>query len=306
MQFGSDHQQISARVKPVIIRTPAGRLARSVLPTRLEAERARLDDGQTILTFGLQRCGQHAVIAWICHCFGEALHFNHCRFVRRGLTYVLAPAGGRRIIYRDGVIDDARVEPPCVLRHRLGRRRFQHVLYSLEDPDLTEPQIRRVALRPRTRCVLIVRDPYNWLASAMRSESAHMERLHTKVSLYKQHLRQALGCAATLGREIITVDFGKFIAHPDYRRSLAASLGTSVTTAAEESLDQVQLFGGGSSFTGTALEEGHRNKVQIRWQVYTDDPAYREILNDPELRRMTAKIFADLPHISAAERALRS
>jgi hypothetical protein len=303
MQQAKSFGTAAPRSERIIIRTRRGRLARYLLPTRLEEAESRRDDARILLTFGLQRSGQHAVITWLGHCCGDALHRNHCRFVRRGLRYELAP-WERDAVFRNGRRYDDREGAPEAFAAAHGADRFGAAIYSLEDPDLTETQIRRVASRPRTTCILILRDPFNWLASVMKRGTGNAKRHAIRCALYKQHLRHALGLENAVGCDWVVVDFGRFVTSVDYRQALARSLGLEVAAAAERSLERIESYGGGSSFSGTAREDDHARAVLRRWEHFVDDPTYHSLLGDEEIRALARRFFSDLPHLAEAERAL--
>jgi hypothetical protein len=295
----------ASRREPILVRTRRGRLARRLLPTRLEEAEPRSADARILLTFGLQRSGQHAVITWIGHACGDALHRNHCRFVRRGLRYELAPWGSHAV-FRNGRRYDDREDAPRAFASAYEAGPFAAALYSLEDPDLTELQIRRVAVRSRTTCILIVRDPFNWLASLLKRGTGDAKRHAFRCALYKQHLRHALGLENAAGCDWVVVDFGRFVSSEGYRRDLARTLGLEVGAAAERSLDRIGSDGGGSSFSGTDREPDHARSIGRRWEHFVDDPTYRHLLGDEELRALARRFFRDLPHFTDAERALGS
>ncbi|NND61312.1 MAG: hypothetical protein HKN49_13725 [Gammaproteobacteria bacterium] len=263
-----------------------------------------MSSGSAILTLAMQRSGQHLVIRWIAHCAESALHLNNCRFERRGLQYVLAAWNARRIIYRGGEVDDASLEDSVLLRTDLTGQQFDLILYSLEDPDLTELQLRRVLARPHTRGVLIMRDPFNWLASVMHRDVGNPNAVLRKLALYKQHLRNALGDENGTGQPLVVVNFGRFLRSESYRLDLAMELGLTVTDVAEHSLAEIADFGGGSSFSGTAAEDNHAKKVESRWEHFMDDATYRELISDNELQSLARRLFSDSPGFLEAACAL--
>ena len=89
----------------------------------------------------------------------------------------------------------------------------------------------------------------------------------------------------------VKISYNHFVRDPEYRLKIANQLGLSVTPYVEEALGEVPDFGGGSSFSGTQTFE--LEAVFKRWEAYKDDPLFRELLDDSELRALSEQFFGE-------------
>ena len=271
-------------------------LAVRALPVSLDAQDCGYTDSRTILTFGMQRSGQHLVIGWICRNLGDCIHFNHCRYVRSGLTYRLTPLTGRRAVYEQGEIrDDSGAQGRALFRSSVQDLRTRNLLYSMEDMRPNVALLNKMlGGRPAT-IVLILRDPFNWLASSLAHGISTESELRGKIATYRSHLSYATGEKTADGYSLVAVDYGRFVTDAEYRYKLAGNLGLGVSDSAEASLSRIPNFGGGSSFSKTQFDESHQSSVFTRWEKFVGDPFYRSILNDRELTDSADAFFGELP-----------
>lgn len=295
-----------------MIENPPTRAFRAGLGRLLPVELAALEKATTpprlFLTLSMQRSGQHLVIRWLCQNLGEAIHFNFCHFRRRGLAMALMPRTGRRVIYQGDAIDDSGIQTAAALYPSLPQGRFAALLYSVEDHDPADPMLRRLIQRHRhcLRVLVVLRDPYNWLASTMqlRDESAAATRRRTERC--KRYLTHALREDWPVDCPVTVVKYDRFVLDHAYRRQLARELEVPVRPAAEAALQEVPAFGGGSSFSGTVPSADLRDAVFERWRHFVDDPHYLAIAQDPELAALATALFPEVPSLRACRAALEA
>jgi hypothetical protein len=142
------------------------------------------------------------------------------------------------------------------------------------------------------REILILRDPYNWLASVLKVSTQYIpERLarwkrQAEVFLHPGSFKSA--------PNLVTVNFNRWFAEADYRCWLSANLGLSFT---DRGFHSVPPFGGGSSFDGQNYD-GNAGKMRVcdRWREFAEHPEYRDVFaRDADLDALSREIFAFSP-----------
>jgi len=266
-------------------RAIAARATMEVRFRRLRAASDKLD----VRVVGLRRSGNHAVIGWI-----------------------LAQHPGRALFLNEAL--------PGVSPHRTRQRLWQWqrprqpgaaglLLYSYEDQSLLAVDFPRTPHRERyagparaRRDLLLLRDPFNFIASRLRWEVDDTERVRAAVGLWKTYAREFVGDTNVLPFKV-PVSFNAWTSDPAYRARLADRLGIPCTDAG---LDRVAPHGGGSSFDGRAFDgRATAMAVHDRWRGFTDDPTFLELTDDAELHELSARAFGALPDTHALLGAAR-
>lgn len=251
----------------------------------------------------LRRSGHHAVINWLLHQIrGRYAFLNDCRagtnpFVscRRSSSRYRAPfAQHNHMWWRQEAAG----------RH--SKREF--LLYNYEDQTpaqvaTAETEANRdrwVGRSGRRLDMLILRDPFNLLASKLRW--AYGERYQPSVDslfatrdAWKAHCREYLGDTSYLPSRC-SVSYNAWFSDPSYRRSLADTLGVECT---DRGLQQVARWGPtvwGDSFDGLTYDgRAAEMRVLDRWRVYEDDPTFLRLVDDEELVALSARAFGRIP-----------
>jgi hypothetical protein len=261
------------------------------LPIRYGEPHRRGCHRRLLTTFALQRSGQHLVIDWICRGLVEALHVNNCRFVREGLSVVLRPLMGRRVLYTSSGIHDSGVQGRRAYRKSLPPTTPANLIYSLENQSLAQREVRKLSARFDPYIIVILRDPANWLASSLRHGMHSKETLRSNIGILKDYLRFAGGLTATANSRAIAINFEKFTGDEAYRRTIAERIGFTSFERAEEALQHTPDFGGGSSFKDA---RGRSSGVHDRYLEYREDGFFQAVLSDPELVMLAEAFFGTL------------
>jgi len=168
-----------------------------------------------------------------------------------------------------------------------------------------------VGASPRRVDLLVLRDPWNNLASLLRwaRGDVHpiaLESVAAAARRFRDYAREYLGETRLLRREPTFVSFNRWVAERPYREALAARLGVPFTDAG---VDEVARWGPtswGDSFDGTAYDGRARDMAlaeRFRWAE--GDPFYRSLF-DAELVELSERIFGLIPGTEAlAEAAAR-
>lgn len=242
----------------------------------LERLISRSPNYEILVVFGMRRSGNHLAINWILNQVdGSAVFYNN--------------------IHPD--------QPPysagmTELRQRLHSPSPRIVL-SYEDvsPDqmLTAPLLDYLADRHqvRVRFALILRDPYNLFASRIRKwpeTFIDQDEITAQSRLYVAHAKLAMaGAPVWRDAPLIPILYNDLVSDADAPARIAALLGTR---EGRWGLDQIPVYGHGSSFDGTELSgETLRNNVFSRWQSLQDDPTFRAAICDPDLQAAGRLLF---------------
>jgi len=235
-----------------------------------------------IRVMGLRRTGNHAIIAWIkqqtsgqvmflnnvepCH---SPYRFYHLHFPDRGYG---AAAWGR-FTPQDWLI------------------------YSYEDHDLAQigdPRYYRchdlyVGKSAKIFDVLILRDPFNLLASRYKKQYLSVKGAGSVVDLWLQYAREFVGETQYLKNPKVLINYNRWVVDRDYRQAIAQQLGLTFSDAG---IDYVGSYGGGSSFDGMALRgQAAQMEVNQRWRHFETDAGYRTLLQNQALFDYSKRIF---------------
>lgn len=142
--------------------------------------------------------------------------------------------------------------------------------------------------------ILIMRDPFNFLASRLKSQMVDVKpKSLTVVELWIQYAREFLNETTYLKHNKICINYNLWFTNLAYRQKLADRLGTNFTDAG---IERVVSLGGGSSFDGKSMN-GAASKMAVldRWKHFMDRPDYRRMLQNQQLLEYSRKIFGDIP-----------
>ena len=241
-------------------------------------------DQRRILIVALARSGYHAIAHWIfSQLDGGCFYLNNCNLELQG-------RGCDRY-------------PPE--RHRA---------WSFENFDL-----RGFAEVDRTRfddIILVLRDPYNWIASSLR-KGKHCAVLDEAIAIGTRkdyrgrpmtHSRWTLSsmsrvdmfrqyCETAVSSDhpfTAIANYNRWVVDREYRRDLAQTLGLRFT---DKGRSDVPRQGNGSSFDHRRFH-GSAEGMQVldRWREYAEDARFRELLT-PDLREWSRRLFGFTPDV---------
>lgn len=257
-----------------------------------------------IRVIGMSRSGNHAILQWILEQTpGRSLFLNCVEPKTNPYVSARPLANGQR-----GV---ASFEPFDLEAAAGGDLRPKEwLLYSYEDVFLGmvcspafEAEREDWVGRSRRRIdVLILRDPFNLLASRRRggfhrgSPDAPPDIVSERhaVRIWKQHAREFLGERNHLGPGKVCIAYNRWTRSMTYRRELSRRLGLPFDDGAAL---RVPATAGGSSFDGMDADgEAHRMEVTRRWLHFAEDDDFRGLF-DPEVVELSDRIFGPLPDI---------
>lgn len=244
---------------------------------------------------GLKRTGNHAITNWIKkQQTGSVRYLNNVpcdknpyrHFYERHLSYNNHPQTIRQF-----------------KRESQGKlRKYDCLIYSYEDysleevtnPEFAEKHDRYLGKSGERYDVLILRDPFNLLASRLKNDYLEVKSPHkTVIDLWIAYAKEYLGETQYLNNNKVCVDYNRWTIDREYRASIAAALKLEFSDAG---INEVKGQGGGSSFEGQAFD-GQASKMDVhnRWKHYAEDPLYRQLLDNRELLEYSERIFGHIP-----------
>ncbi len=229
----------------------------------------------------MRRSGHHAVVHWI-----------------------LSQLAGPGLFANDGKLDGGRLVgnrfsryvnlgDGAIARDRAGDLVAKDLyLWNAEDRTVEEMAgLAAAAARGASAEVihlLVLRDPWNWLASRRRAEPERPLAGTPELAAWKGQVREALRRSRVL-EPLVAVDFRRWVAEEEYRRSLAARLDLAFTDAGFREV----ALPGLSSFATEAVRADNA-VVLSRYRELADDAEIQAAL-DGEVRELAAEFFAWSP-----------
>ena len=245
----------------------------------------------------MKRCGNHAIINWI-RAHDEFVFFNN-----------VLPIG--RVI--DGRMD---IPPPMDFRQWLRGANFRKIkrtqdfvkkilfrhcsiIVSMEDHDLQVRLFRNVHYEVTN--ILLLRDPYNMLASRIRKASLYNQSLvfpkrfnsllTRVIQQWKAYAREYLGITSFLDNKL-PIYFNTWFSDERYRRQISRKLGFEFT---DKTFSEINLkHSGGSSFDTNKYDgRSHEMNVLNRTsQLNAEEKRLlNELFNDQELNELALEIM---------------
>lgn len=248
---------------------------------------------------GLSRSGNHGIIDWILaqttgrYCFLNCVEpkqnpFRSARLLEHGRSY--------RTTIRNFALE----------REATGEFSPKDLLlYSYEDvylgavahPSFEAMREHYLGTSSSRINVLILRDPFNLLASRIRSglfdnryiwgEKVVTHRMAMRI--WKQHAREFLQSRRLPGRTVGIV-YNRWARDPGYRRAILERLGLPLR---DSRAPRVARVAGGSSFDGLRhIRSPHQMNVHRRWEQFAADTTFASYFDASSIQ-LTRRLFGD-------------
>ncbi|MDY6781232.1 MAG: hypothetical protein SW833_01525 [Cyanobacteriota bacterium] len=277
-----------------------------------------------IRVYGIKRSGNHAIIYWIFkHFNGAVVHLNNV-----GLTpdpdpyksFALMSVKGMSFwkckpkitsflkyqINQPTKMIFVRVDPKVNIEYIRAYRPKECLILSFENKifDSSSENLclsnrdysAYVGESERVVNIVILRDAYNLFASLLKSKMMRSKNCSKFVNLFKQYARIHLGESSTFPDPTICINYNQWCVDNNYRVDVANKIGFN--TSGSPFLE-VEHFGGGSSFDKLAARRNPQKlqNTAYRWRSFIDDPLYRSIFQDEELRYLSTQVFGNYDEI---------
>lgn len=264
---------------------------RIVQPNRKKTEVINIKE---IRIIGLRRSGNHAIINWI-------------NKQEKGVVWCLNNLPIHENPYRHRYEYPEESDPPWQVKNIIAEARGNFtkkdcLIYSYEDYSLKEITSKRFENKHDLYLgkslvrydVLILRDPFNLIASRLKSDKILVKTPNTTmIDLWIEYAKEFLGETNYLHNNTICVNYNEWFSSPRYRKKIATALNFIFS---DQGIDEVSDYGGGSSFDKKYLQgKAEQMKVLNRWQYFSNDMSYRKLLNNKELLKLSEQIFGNIP-----------
>jgi len=271
-----------------------------------------------IRVFAMHRSGHHAIINWIIyqvkgrHCFlnGSLPDTNPFASCKRGESIT-----GTRVFHHSRLCwnqeTSGRLSKKGVLIYNYEGIHFKDAL-TQHFEDNHDRWLGQSVCRLN---VLILRDPFNFLASKLIWEyyKRGKDKMHLTprtLELWKVHAWEFLGVTNYL-RNKVTISFNKWFVDQDYRMSIASALGLQWS---DRGLNRIAKWGpvvftveGKGTFDSMKYDgKAQEMKVFERWKKYQDDPIFLSLLKDDELFNLSERIFGYIPGTEILQRKVKN
>ena len=261
----------------------------------------------------LRRSGHHAVLDWIMRQLpGTVVHLNDLRpnanpYAQYWRGGVLGKGFGAEYRQRDlAAMDFYAGDEGRARLHADAQGRFapkKVLVLNFEDCELARAFSARaerlhdlhVGRSGERLHVLVLRDPFNWLASRLKIGFLDIRGTdkRTMMDLWLDYAREFVGETNEVPGPKVCISYNRWFADESYRQQLAGELGIAYS---ESGLGDVAQQAGGSSFDGTEFQgRAQEMKVLERWQAFANDPTFRALCSDPVVHAYSERIFGVIP-----------
>lgn len=267
---------------------------------------------------GLRRTGNHAIINWIEKQQTGVIHLNNLRVDENPYKYIYKAFSGHALPQDQWLAKETSRYPQYQGAEGLESLKKESqgifkpkecLILSYEDfpiARVASPRFERThnlyfGVSQQRFDVLILRDPYNLIASRLRASQSQGNMLTVKsisqtiADLWIEYAKEFVGDTQILNQTKVLVNYNQWVTDPDYRQALAQQLGIEFS---DSGFTEVPKFGGGSSFDKTDFQ-GRATDMEVfrRWEAYAEDPEYRKLLRNEVLRDYVERIFGHFPNI---------
>jgi len=247
------------------------------------------------LVLATKRSGHHGVINWIGYQNpNNVLHLNDCNFTENSPFNSLSnDFSVYQKKYASKDVDVSRFDSRDFRDYEyLWKTEKKDFILNFEDKDIDQFSVDNISKCPmldelRKIYVVVLRDPYNWLASAFRKREGnnnpiYMDSFNKGIAFWKRHAKLCLDPPL----HIIVINFNKWHASYEYRQYLCDRLELPFTDQG-----RTGLFKYGSSFNGMDFN-GRADQMDVlnRWETYKDNEIYRMLI-DEEMKQYSREYF---------------
>lgn len=237
------------------------------------------------LVFAMMRSGYHAVMYWLFKSMNRKIHFynNCCCDLRKEHSQLKGtiekfPGTGKAVVF--GSMEDF----PLTLYKRFRRN---------------------IQINDDCKIIIIYRDPFNWIASSLKSrdkrKSIHMFKywfqnqlkieIPPRLGIYEIMLRDVFPtftspCVSQ--GNVIKINFVKWFRDASYRKSIAKQFNCDPSP----NTDHVSSHGGGSSFDGRR-KPGSSLDVLNRYREYVNDKKFIDLTRHEWVQDLQKKVMEE-------------
>lgn len=256
---------------------------------------------------GIQRTGQHAIIAWTIGHFNKVCFKNAISAERTKCIMGLEPPWwyfdlDKRPDFEIEVskeVDIRRNQEAIILGTEF---KYGGIEMNPSLPSQKEAMSKRCGVDQFSKnklTIIVLRSPYNHFASVLKWYGPNKGLSKNFSNYWKIFARESLGETNILLGPKITVLYDYWFLDKEYRANISEYIGRPLS---DRGLNVVMKVGfrdkRGSSFEGLQYNgEAQRMPVLERWKQFQDDPFFIDKMKDPEMISLSEKLFGGFPKI---------
>lgn len=227
--------------------------------------------------FGLRRSGNHAIINWLMPMLGKNVyHINDVHPYKDNLC---------RLYKNCKMIKDKPNDADSVI-------------VSYENVNLSEPWTTMDIESDQIIHMLLLRDPYNTLASifnnsiAVKNPNFRVPQYNFK-EMWHNYAKEFIGNTNYLPDDTIKVNFNKWFVNKQYREEITKSAGLEIN---DSNINKMSDYGGGSSFD-LMKYNGRAQSMDVltRWTKFRNSQRYWRELKG--FQKFSEEIFGKICEI---------
>ena len=218
---------------------------------------------------GMKRSGHHALVLWIGNNIPDGtILFNDCS--KGWDNKILLPS-----IYQQ----------PQSQEIAIGNvKDIRNAIFNIEDFDIENLKnhdfmdFLNVKIYAEKYLILVLRDPWNWIASRMKTGGSLVQGMEIIVKRYIQHCECALKSISYTQNKLHIINYNDWFTDETYRASLANTLKLN-KGATNNGINILSVRGGGSSFDGTKFQnKAQQMDVLNRWKFFKDSEYFNDLI----------------------------
>lgn len=252
--------------------------------TGIEVADVELRNLLEIQVFGLQRSGNHAVIAWLLQQSNSPVTFlnnvDHFKdpfiFFRQGVVHNMILLSRRYPNKQEAL----RAEKKALLVHSYENL----VLRQLAVREIPHDRDRVIGKSGKVIKILLLRDFFNWAASRIKLMEFRQQDIAPVIENFNPMIDLWISYAQEFSREtrfitdreLVKISYNRWVVDCEYRAHILGSIGLPLLDNINNAVPNV---GGGSSFDRTSFSGAAADmKTTERW-TYLFDPRFQSVIS---------------------------
>lgn len=242
---------------------------------------------ENLFFVSMMRSGHHAVLNWFArNQFRPIVHFNDCS-IESG---ALRPDPPNLVMLYNGGFSKYLLNEPLSSLHELTKDSTT-TIFSFEERD-PEYILKAAEIARPAKIIIVVRDALNFIASCMKHAEQYpqvkakiIDTMSHRLNIWLSHARELQ--EGSKGNSY-AINYNFWFSKRPYRDALASRHGFANH---DIGIDEVLLFGNGSSFDGLNYDaNASRMGVLKRWEEYRTNPQFCSYIS-PEVAELSRSLF---------------
>lgn len=219
---------------------------------------------------GMKRSGHHGTVMWIsANIPNGTILFNDC--CNGWGSKILLPSNYQSPQAQEIAVGDV--------------RDIRNAIFNIEDLNMDKldkhdiMNFHNVKRYREKYLILVIRDPWNWLASRIKMGGSVLKELPNKINYYNKHCEFALKSKTyKYAKNVIVINYNDWFSDVDYRSYLSEKLNLEPNNG-YNGMNILSTRGGGSSFDNLKYQnKAQKMNVLNRWKFYKDSEFFHDCI----------------------------